>query len=265
VIGGGSGRKFQDVLGLNSRLDHGGSWRTETEWPLARARNSPFYLHAGGVLSVRKPEVRAASTSWRFDPCDPVPTVGGNISVGFEFMPAGGFDQRTSAGSFASIDALPLSARHDVCVFSSEPLAQDLEVTGAIIAHLWISSSALDTDFTAKLIDLYPPSADYTDGFALNLSNSIIRARVRNSFEGPELMMPGEVYKINFPLYATSKLFKAGHRIRVDISSSNFPRFDVNPNTGAPLGEPGPMVVAENTVYHDAEHPSHVVLPVIEG
>jgi uncharacterized protein len=263
VMGGGGGRKFQDVLGLNSRIDHGGCWRTETDWPLARARNSPFYLHAGGVLSTRKTEARAASTGWRFDPRDPVPTVGGNISVGFEFMPAGGFDQRTRPDSFASNDALPLSARHDVCVFTSELLACDVEVTGPITANLWVSSSALDTDFTAKLIDLYPPSADYPDGYALNLSDSIIRARYRNSFEKPELLTPGEVYKVSFPLYPTSNLFKAGHRIRVDISSSNFPRFDVNPNTGAPLGEPGSIVVTENSVYHEAEHPSHVVLPVV--
>jgi putative CocE/NonD family hydrolase len=205
-----------------------------------------------------------ASTTYRFDPRDPVPTVGGNISVGFEFMPAGGYDQRTRVGAFASSESLPLAARSDVLVFESEPLARDLEVTGPITARLWVSSSALDTDFTAKLIDLYPPSVDYPDGYALNLTDSIIRARFRNSFEKPELMRPAEVYELSFPLYPTSNLFKAGHRIRVDISSSNFPRFDVNPNTGGPLGLPGTIVVAENTIYHDTDHPSHLVLPVVE-
>jgi putative CocE/NonD family hydrolase len=125
-------------------------------------------------------------------------------------------------------------------------------------------ASALDTDFTVKLIDVYPPSPDYPDGYALNLTDSIMRARFRDSFAKPELMAPNEIYQLSFPLYPTSNLFKRGHRIRVDISSSNFPRFDVNPNTGGPLGEPGGMVVADNTIHHDSDRPSHIVLPVIK-
>jgi putative CocE/NonD family hydrolase len=208
--------------------------------------------------------VRASATSWRFDPCDPVPTIGGNISVGFEFMPAGGFDQRTRAGAFGANDTLPLVARADVVAYVSDPLERDLEVTGPVVANLWVSSSAVDTDFTAKLIDLYPPNIDYPDGYALNLSDSIIRVRYRDSFEKPEPMEPNKVYRVSFPLYPTSNLFKGGHRIRVDIASSNFPRFDVNPNTGGPLGQPGAIVVAQNTVHHDLEHPSHLLLPVVE-
>jgi uncharacterized protein len=265
VMGGGSGRKSYDVLGLNGRLEHGGRWRDEREWPLKRTREVPFYLHTGGVLSAHKPAAGPSASTYRFDPRDPVPTVGGNISVGFEFMPAGGFDQRTRIGGFTANEPLPLAARADVVVFASEPLDHDVEVTGPITVKLWVSSSALDTDFTAKLIDVYPPSADYADGYALNLTDSILRARYRDSFERPELMTPGEVYQISFPLYPTSNVFKAGHSIRVDISSSNFPRFDVNPNSGGALGEAGPIVVAENTIFNDAARPSHIVLPIVEG
>jgi uncharacterized protein len=242
VMGTGTGRKVYDVLGANGRIDHGGYWRSECEWPLARARNTSFYLHAGGGLSTRKPEVRLAATTYQFDPRDPVPTIGGNISVGFEIMPGGGFDQRGPAGGAAALkisDLLPLAARPDVVVFQTEPLESDFEVTGRVTAELWISSSALDTDFTVKLIDVYRPNADYPDGYALNLTDSIMRARFRDSFTKPELMAANEVYHVSFPLYPISNVFKRGHRIRVDISSSNFPRFDVNPNTGGPLGEPG--------------------------
>lgn len=263
VMGGGGGRKTYDVLGLNGRIDHGGQWRSESQWPPAAARETPWYLHPGGALSPRKPETDSASTTFRFDPRHPVPTVGGSISVGFEFMPPGGFDQRVRPGPLAAGDSLPLNSRADVVSFVSEPLEEPLEVTGSALVKFWVSSTALDTDFTAKLIDVYPPSADYPDGYALNLTDSIIRMRFRDSWVRPELMTPGEVYPVSFTLYPISNLFVRGHRIRLDISSSNFPRFDVNPNTGGPLGEPGGIVVADNTVHHAAGRPSHIVLPVV--
>jgi putative CocE/NonD family hydrolase len=150
-----------------------------------------------------------------------------------------------------------------VLVFVTEPLSEPLEVTGAATVKLWVSSTARDTDFTAKLVDLYPPSADYPDGYALNLTDSIIRMRFRESWTDPTPIVPGEVYEVSIPFYPTSNLFARGHRIRLDISSSNFPRFDVNPNTGGPLGEPGPIMVADNTVHHAAARPSHIVLPVV--
>jgi putative CocE/NonD family hydrolase len=178
-------------------------------------------------------------------------------------MPPGGFDQRTRAGAFGMRDTLPLAARHDVLTFMTPPLEHDVEVTGPITVVLWASSSALDTDFTAKLIDVYPLGADYPDGYALNLTDSIMRARYRNSWTKPELLTPGEIYQFTITLYPTGNVFVRGHHIRLDISSSNFPRFDINPNTGRPLGEPGPTVVAENTVYHDVAHSSHIVLPII--
>jgi putative CocE/NonD family hydrolase len=263
VMGGGSGKKTFEVLSLSGRIHHGGGWRTENEWPLARTQYTPYYLHKDGLLSPGAPAAASSSTTYCFDPRDPVPTVGGCISVGFEFMPPGGFDQHAPAGVLGTKDSLPLAARQDVLVFSTPPLDSDTEVTGPITVKLWASSSALDTDFTAKLIDVYPPSVEYPDGYALNLTDSIIRARYRNSWTTPELLAPGEVYPFTITFYPTSNLFMRGHQIRLDISSSNFPRFDVNPNTGGPLGQPGGIVVADNTIYHDAAHPSHVVLPII--
>ena len=131
--------------------------------------------------------------------------------------------------------------------------------------ELWASSSCVDTDFTAKLVDVYPPSPDYPQGFDMNITDGVIRARYRNSFERAELMEPGTVYEFTVELYPTSNLFAKGHRIRVDVASSNFPRLDVNPNTGEPLGLSRRTEVARNTVYHDADRPSHVVLPVVPG
>jgi putative CocE/NonD family hydrolase len=178
-------------------------------------------------------------------------------------MPAGGFDQRGRPDVFGATDRLPLAARRDVAVFASEPLTEAVEVTGPLEVKLWASSSAVDTDFTAKLIDWYPPSADYPDGYALNLEDSVIRARYRNDRSKPELMQPGEVYPFTITLFPTSNVFKAGHRIRLDISSSNFPRFDINPNTGEPIGKHARQAAADQQIYHDPDHPSQIVLPVI--
>ena len=128
--------------------------------------------------------------------------------------------------------------------------------------HLWASSSALDTDFTAKLIDVFPPSDDYPDGFAMNITDSIIRARYRNSWEESELMEPGTTYKFVFQLFPTSNVFRKGHQIRLDISSSNWPRFDVNPNTGGPIGLKYRYQIAQQTIFHCLDYPSHLLLPL---
>jgi uncharacterized protein len=257
VMGGGDGNKNAE-----GRLNHGGYWRAEPLWPLERASNVPYYLHADGSLTP-EPPTDAPPSSYRFDPNDPVPTMGGNISAAPEVLPGGGFDQRGRPGLPAHRDTLPFSMRRDVLVFQTEPLAEDVEVTGPITVKLWISSSAVDTDFTAKLVDVYPSSEDYPDGYDLNISDSIMRLRYRDSWSEPSMLTPGEVYAITIIPYPTSNVFKAGHRIRLDISSSNFPRFDVNPNTGEPLGKHRRTVVAEQTVYHDPERPSHVVLPIV--
>ncbi len=198
-----------------------------------------------------------------FDPHDPVPTIGGNISSGDGILLQGAWDQRGSDTVWNWPRPVPLSARRDVVVFQTEPLDTDVEVTGPITVKLWASSNRRDTDFTAKLIDVHPPSADYPQGFDLNLEDGIIRARFRDSLARERLMEPGTVYEFTIKLYPTSNVFRKGHRIRVDISSSNFPRFDVNPNTGEPLNDNQGVLVATNTIYHDRGHPSHIVLPII--
>jgi putative CocE/NonD family hydrolase len=156
-----------------------------------------------------------------------------------------------------------LSARNDVLVFKTEPLGKDVEVTGPLVMKLWASSSAPDTDFTVKLVDVYPASKDFAGGFDLGVQDGIIRTRYRNSLEHAELMKPGQICPICIKMYPTAMIFQKGHRIRVDISSSNFPRFDLNPNTGEPLNDNREGRTAVNTIYHDDQHPSHIMLPVV--
>ena len=148
-------------------------------------------------------------------------------------------------------------------VFQTEPLAADLEVTGPVEVKLWVASTAVDTDFTAKLLDIYPSSRDYPEGYALNLTDGILRAKFRHSWSDPELLTPGEVYPIAIQLYPTANRFAPGHRLRLDISSSNFPRLDVNGNTGENPAHSALQVTAENTVYHDRARPSGVTLWVV--
>ena len=274
VMGGGDAHKTPE-----GRILVGGHWRNENEWPLKRTQYTSYYLHADGVLSPYKP-AGEAPTAYLFDPKHPVPTMGGNISShnppaskqSFPMRPGddatlmeqGAWDQRCRPSYWMCDDELPLSARNDVLVFQSEPLKEDLEVTGPLEVRLWISSSAPDTDFTAKLIDVYPPNADFPAGVDLNVADGIVRARYRNGVDTPpQMMKPGEVYPVTVQMYPTSLVFQKGHRIRVDISSSNFPRFDVNPNSGEPLNHNRRTAVATNTIYHDAAHPSAIVLPVI--
>jgi putative CocE/NonD family hydrolase len=280
VMGGGTGRRTGA-----GRLDHGGRWREEREWPLARTRYADWFLHPGGVLAPRRPAPSEAASRFVYDPRHPVPTIGGNMSslVGLMPRPAGAadipveererdvigipgaFDQREDPRFLgAAAPWLPLAARPDVLVWQSEPLAGDVEVTGPVSVTLWVSSDALDTDVTAKLVDVYPPSPDWPHGFAMNVSDSILRLRYRNG-RSAELLVPGRVYECAFHLYPTANVFRAGHRIRLDVSSSNYPRFDVNPNTGEPLWASAATRIAVNTVHHDAEHPSRVTLPLIEA
>jgi putative CocE/NonD family hydrolase len=224
-------------------------WRSENEWPLARTHYTRYYFHSdgsantrsgGGALSTVPPGDEPADT-YQYDPSDPAPTCGGNTLI----IPQGVADQRS------------VEDRPDVLVYTSDPLERDLEITGPIVAHLYGSSSAVDTDFTAKLVDVRP------DGYAHNVQDGIVRARYRTSRSQPSLMEPGQVYEFTIDLWATSHLVKTGHRLRVEISSSNFPRFDRNPNTGAPLGQDSRLETANQTVYHREHYPSHIVLPII--
>ena len=261
VMGTGNGSK-----NAKGHLNHGGYWREEQEWPLKRAVPTKFLLLPDGKLAKESPRdlpPSKASTSFQFDPTNPVPTIGGNISSGNDILLQGAWDQRGGEHVWNFRRPVPLSARNDVLVFRTEPLKEDLEVTGDIEVNLWVSSTAVDTDFTAKLIDVYPPSADFPNGFDLNIGDGIQRARFRDSSKQEKLMVPGERYQLTVRLYPTSNVFKRGHSIRVDVSSSNFPRFDVNPNTGEPLAEHRRTQMAVNTIFHSEEHPTHVVLPIV--
>jgi putative CocE/NonD family hydrolase len=257
VMGGGDAHKTPE-----GRIFVGGHWREEHEWPLARARYTPFFLHAGGTLSTGAPSSEPPRT-FVFDPRHPVPTLGGNVSSQGKLMFQGAADQRDRTDFWLTHDTLPLSARKDILVYESPPLAQDTEVTGPLVAKLWASSSARDTDFTAKLVDVYPPSADFPDGIDLNIADGIVRARYRNNLDHEEFIEPGRPYEFTIGMYPTSLVFRKGHRIRVDVSSSNFPRFDVNPNTAEPLNDNHRWQSANNTIYTDADHPSEIILPII--
>ena len=224
-------------------------------------------MRRDGALSEVAPDSDEAPRTYTFDPEQPVPSLGGNMASfsalprpedgGPVFdeippfgeraaavlphvvstVPTGTMHQREQPGLVACRPPWPLLAdRPDVLVFQTPPLEEDIEITGPITVRLWVSSSAPDTDFTAKLLDIYPPNVDYPDGYHMNLVDTILRCRYRESWTQPAMMTPSEVYPITIPLPPTSNLFKAGHRIRIDISSSNFPRFDVNPNTGEPMG-----------------------------
>jgi putative CocE/NonD family hydrolase len=258
VMGGGDGHKTPE-----GRIFVGGAWRDEQEWPLARTKYTPYYLHERGVLSPEKPGAVARPVTYTFDPRDPVPTLGGNVSSEGTLMLRGAVDQHCRADFWLCKDSKPMSARNDVLVFQTPPLDRDIEITGRLIVKLWASSGARDTDFTAKLVDVYPPSRDFPAGVALNIGDSIVRGRYRMGLGKAELLVPGQAYQFTIEMYPTSLVFKKGHRIRLDISSSNFPRFDVNPNTGEPLNNNRRWKIAENTVYLDAARPSHIVLPVI--
>ena len=281
VMGGGSGGRNSD-----GRLDHGGRWREEDEWPLDRARRVAYYLRAGGGLTTETPGESKSGATFTHDPERPVPTVSGcvtglNEAVSLPewanaqaidprayirpFVVEGGAHQQQSPDRpWAETSSnIVLADRPDVLVFQTETLEADVEVTGAAEALLWVSSDAVDTDLTAKLLDVYPPSVDYPRGYHLNLADTILRTRHRNGFEGGELMEPGQVYQVRIPLPPVSNLFARGHRIRVDIASSNFPRFDVNPSTGEPVGRHTRTLKARNTVYADRSRPSHIVLPII--
>lgn len=259
VMGTGDGHKDE-----NGRLYHGGYWRNEEEWPLPGTVSTPFYFYADGTLRESPPPDAVSPTTYTYDPRHPVPTIGGSFSSTSPVFDPGAFDQREREDLYGSSPPyLPLEARHDVVVFQTEPLAETVEVVGPIPVELYVSSTAVDTDFTAKLVDVYPPSADFPSGFDMNITDGILRARYRNGPERQELMRPGEVYRLVLEPFPTANVFKKGHRIRIDVSSSNFPRFDVNPNTGEPLGKNRRTVTADNTIYHDAKHPSHVALPIL--
>ena len=249
-------------------------WRDEESWPLARAVATPYYLHSGcaanslrgdGGLTPAVPGDEPVDT-FVYDPRNPVPTRGGGLCCSATGLPAGAFDQRE------------IEARPDVLVYTSAVLQDDLEVTGPIVVHLYAATSARDTDFTAKLVDVGPCGYAHSDygyahsdygyarsdcGYARNICDGVIRGRHRTSTTEAVLLEPHAVYAFTIDLGPTSNVFKAGHRIRVEVSSSNFPKISRNPNTGRPIGDDIELRPAVQTILHDAIHPSHIILPVV--
>jgi putative CocE/NonD family hydrolase len=255
VMGTGDGARDAD-----GRLRHGGYWMEADGWPVPGAEPTPYFLHGDGTLSIEPPAEAVSSTTFTFDPGRPVPTLGGNVSARVK---DGAYDQRERPDFVGSRPPyLPLASRSDVVVFQAAPLAEDVAVVGPITVTLFAASTAVDTDFTVKLLDVYPPSADFPTGFDLNLTDAVVRASYRNGRHTRDLIEPGRVYELTIEPFPTANVFKKGHRIRLDVSSSNFPRWDVNPNTGEPLGRNRRSVAADNTIWHDAAHPSRVVLPL---
>jgi uncharacterized protein len=228
-------------------------WRYEDDWPLSRAHTTKYFLHSTGKANSLRgdgsltPQVASGESPDRYtyDPGHPAPTTGGPLCCDPTHLPAGPRDQR------------PVEVRDDVLIYSSDTFKDDTEVTGPVRLELYAKSSAVDTDFTAKLVDVWP------NGYAQNLTEGILRAGYRESQTAPELMNPDQVYQFAIDLWSTSNVFRKGHRIRLEVSSSNFPRFDRNLNTGKEARNAKQFVSATNTIYHDASHPSALVLPIV--
>jgi uncharacterized protein len=234
------------VMGINQ-------WRDEDDWPLARAKRTKYFLHSAGKANSSSGDGTLDTESPGGEPKDayvynaanPAPTVGGPLCCDALRLKPGPYDQKA------------VEVRKDVLVYSTAPFEKDTEVTGPVTLDLYVSTSAVDTDFTGKLVDVWP------NGYAQNLTEGILRLRYRNSQEKPELAKPGEIYRVTVDLWATSNVFLAGHRLRLEISSSNFPRFDRNLNTGREQATSKKMVKARNAIYHDKGHPSALVLPIV--
>ena len=252
------------VRNAKGRLQSGGEWKTAPSWPPPGQEERSFYLGDNGSL-LENPGKTETSSRFEYDPRTPVPTIGGNIDSGKLLVRRGAQNQVPREGDFAASNQLSLSARSDVLSFQTPVLEEAVEIAGPLRVKLWVSSTAPDTDFTAKVMDVYPPSADYPEGYAMNLEDGILRVRFRNSREQEKLMEPGKVYRIEIDLWATANRFAPGHRLRLDISSSNFPFYDVNPNTGERLGRHTHMKSAINTIYRGPSRPSALILSVMYG
>ena len=236
------------VMGVNR-------WREADEWPLPETVYTPYYLHSGGKANSlfgdgslsTTPQESEESDGYVYDPEHPVMTIGGSTCCA----------ETLTAITMGARDQRPNEYRPDVLVYTTPPLDKDVEVIGPVKAVIYAASSARDTDFTAKLVDVYP------NGYAMNVAQGIQRARYRDSWEEPMLLEPSRVYEYTIDLWSTGNRFQKGHRIRLEIASSNFPQFDRNPNTGNPFGQDTELQKAEQAVYHDETRPSHILLPVI--
>lgn len=258
VMGGGTGKKLP-----SGRLDHGGRWTHSATWPPSEAKPRTFYL-APGELSAN-PLRRDEMIELRSNPNDPVPTVGGAFASGSPVMEAGAYDQREAVGILGvTMPGRALADRADVLSFETAPLTEPICVAGTPKVHIAISSSARDADLAIRLIDVHPESPDYPLGYAMNLTHGILRLRFRDGYDSAKLMEPGVDYDVEVELFPTANLFAAGHRIRIEVAGSNFPFFDINPNTGAPAGVPSDPVVAISHIRMGGVSGSRIVLPILE-
>ena len=230
-------------MGLNK-------WRGESEWPLLRTKYTKYYLHSGGnantrngdgILNPYAPNIQNYD-SFTYNPENPVPTLGGQSQLLRNCGPRNRYD---------------LEMRDDILVYSTRKLKENTEITGKVEIILYASASTLDTDFTATLVDVHP------DNKCINITEGIIRAKFRNSYSKQTLIKPNKIYKYKFPLWETSNLFKKGHKIRIEISSSNFPRFDRNLNTGKFVFDDDEIKTSTQKIFHNKHHPSHVIFPII--
>ena len=266
VMGGGEGAKTRGGL-----LGHGGRWETAASWPPEDVSVVPWYLHPSGELKASPSTQPDSRTVYLADPSNPAPSSTG-VCYTVTRLVQGGTRRINTNGAWDQVEGphlygcqppyRPLNARADVLTFQTDPLTDDIEVTGHPIVELWIESDAPDTDFVAKLIDVYPSSKDYPAGLALGVTEGIQRAKFRDGFEEPKLLSRGQVYLIRVRMRPVSNRFRQGHRIRIDITSSGWPHFDVNTHTGRNPSLDYERRVARNTVYHDHERQSRVLLPV---
>ncbi len=225
-------------------------WRRTDSWPLEKTEYVKYFIHSNGKantsagdgkLSTAKPNIEEPYDSYTYDPADPSPNIYDTSTMAAE----GPYDQR------------PIERRNDILVYSTSALDDDLDITGPVSVKLFASTSARDTDFWVQLVDVFP------NGYSMHLTEGIIRARYRNSLEKQELLEPEKIYEFDIDLWVTSNVFQRGHRVRVDISSSSFPKYDRNPNTGNQFGTDTTLKVADQRIYHNEKHPSHILLPII--
>ncbi|MCT8628673.1 CocE/NonD family hydrolase [Glaesserella parasuis] len=257
MMGGGSGKKDEQ-----GKMQHGGEWIYSTAYPFPESTSQKWYLQKD--MRLRQSLSEPAIHRFQSDPNNPVPTIGGAITSGKPVFVGGAFDQRELPDFFGSKqNNLPLSARHDVLVYQTDILEEDITLVGEVKVKLFIDSDAPDADFTAKLIDVYPPNEDYPQGYAMNITDGILRARYRESWTEPKLLKQGEIVEVTIRPFESCNIFKKGHRLRLDIAGSNFPHFDCNPNSGEPEGFASVKRIATNQIHIGAQYPSVLEIQVI--
>jgi len=260
LMGGGSGRRNQD-----GRLDHGGAWRFAGTWPPEDTRPAALFLGPGQALGA-SPPAQGGRAAWIYDPTAPVPTIGGATASGAPLMVAGAFDQRETSGLFGPVvPGRALTSRPDTVFFDSPVLTGAVAIAGRFTARIWVSTDVPDTDIMMTLMDIHPPSADYPDGYAMNLAHGVLRLRFRDGFGQPRPLVPGEPVQVTIEGFPTANRFLPGHRLRVMFTSSNFPHFDVNPNSGAPAGMISPPRTAHTAILFGPDHSSHIMVDLLAG